>query len=163
MIGIISIFVLNEKILSSNMNQVSQHINYINHKIHYFDQTINLIVDLGNKKESSNDHSYPKLTDLQNKLLMITSDTPEKDISNYENKTITRKVRNYYVKYYYALFSCSIHAMYNRVHSDQSKHLTLNHTLLQLVHVLAIKYFILIISLKNLSINYMSVQMNITM
>ena len=48
MSGVIDFYFLNGRILSSDMKQLSQHINYNNHNIHYFDQTSKVIVDLNN-------------------------------------------------------------------------------------------------------------------
>ena len=82
MAGAITYFVLNNKILSSHLKQLIQHINSTNHNIHYFDQIIKVDVNLGDNKGVSNYDSYSELIDLQNTLLMIVFDTPEKDVSN---------------------------------------------------------------------------------
>ena len=52
---------------------------------------------------------------------MSIVDIPEKDLSNVDRKSDTRKVRTSSVKSSSTLFSCSIHAMYNRVHCDQKQ------------------------------------------
>ena len=50
MAGVIVIFVLNDKKLSSHMVQISEHINSSNSKIHSYYQMRKIIVNLGNKK-----------------------------------------------------------------------------------------------------------------
>ena len=78
-----------------------------------------IIVILGINKDKNNDNSYPQLTLLQNYLLMGIVDTPEKDLSNVEGKYDKRKLRTPSVNSYSILFSCLLHAMYNRVHRAQ--------------------------------------------
>ena len=50
MAGIIVFFVINETELSSYLAQISKHINPPNNKIHSYDQKVNIIVNLSNKK-----------------------------------------------------------------------------------------------------------------
>ena len=64
------------------MAQISEHINSTNHKIHYYDQTIKNIVNLGNKKGKKKDNASPQLSCLHNSLLMSIVETPEKYLSN---------------------------------------------------------------------------------
>ena len=56
---------------------------------------------------------------------MIIVETPEKNVSHSEMKKFTGKVRKYSVNYSSALFSYSIYAIYNRVHSYQKQLLML--------------------------------------
>ena len=77
------------------MDQISEHINSSNNKIHSYDQMRKMVVNLGSKKGKNNYNSSPKLTCLQNSLLMSIVDTPEKDLSNFEGKYYMRKVRTY--------------------------------------------------------------------
>ena len=56
---------------------------------------------------------------------MSIVDTPEKDISKVDRKLDKIKIRKYSIKSSSILFSCSIRAMYNIVHSAQNKRLTL--------------------------------------
>ena len=77
------------------MDQISEHINSSNNKIHSYDQMRKMVVNLGSKKGKNNYKSSPKLTCLQNSLLMSIVDTPEKDLSNFEGKYYMRKVRTY--------------------------------------------------------------------
>ena len=53
-------FVPNNKKLSSHMDQISEHINYSNHKINSHDQMIKMIVNLDIKKGENNDNSSPQ-------------------------------------------------------------------------------------------------------
>ena len=89
MAGVIAFFILIGKELSPHMKQLSENINSTKHKIHYFDQTSKMIVDLGDKKGVSNYESSSKLADIQNSLLMSIVYTTEKDISHSKkNKNI---------------------------------------------------------------------------
>ena len=56
---------------------------------------------------------------------MSIFDTPEKDVSNVDSKLDKRKLLTSSIKSSTKLFSCSIRAMYNRVHRAQNKHLVL--------------------------------------
>ena len=59
--------VLNDKKLSSHIDQTSQHINIKNHKIYSFYQMKKkLILHLGSQKGDTNDDSSLKLTDIYN-------------------------------------------------------------------------------------------------
>ena len=60
---------LNNKKLSSNMVQISEHINSSNHKIHSYDQMREIIVNLGSNKGKNNNNNSPQLTCLQSSLL----------------------------------------------------------------------------------------------
>ena len=73
----VDIFVLNDNTLSSHMAQTSQPSNLTNHKIHYCDQMIKMIVNLGSKKGDKNDDSSLKLTNLHNSVLIKIVDTNE--------------------------------------------------------------------------------------
>ena len=48
------------------MDRIIQHKNKINHKIHYYDQMIKMIVKLGINKGDTNYESSPKFTDINN-------------------------------------------------------------------------------------------------
>ena len=50
MTGIIVIFFLKDNKLSSNMDQISEHINSSNNKIHSYDKISKIILNLGSKK-----------------------------------------------------------------------------------------------------------------
>ena len=56
---------------------------------------------------------------------MSIIDTPEKVVSNVDSKLDKRKIRTSSIKSSSALFSCSIRAMFNRLHRAQSKRLIL--------------------------------------
>ena len=101
------------------MDQISEHINSSNHKIHSYDKMSKMIVNLGSKKCENNENSLPHLTLLQNLLLMRIVDTPEKGFLNVVSKFDMRKVRKYSVNSSSTLFSCSMPAMYNRVNGAQ--------------------------------------------
>ena len=59
MAGIIAIFVLNDKKLSSHMAQISEHINSPNHNICSCDKIIKIIVNLDSKNfENNNNFTY---------------------------------------------------------------------------------------------------------
>ena len=68
------------------MAQISDGNNSTNHKIHSYDQTRKMIINLGSWKVKNNKNSSPQLTRLHNSLLMRIFDTPEKDLSNVEGK-----------------------------------------------------------------------------
>ena len=57
------------------MDNMNQHINSYNKKTHSYDQMRKIIVNLVINKNSEKNDSYPKLTHLQNILLMIIVDT----------------------------------------------------------------------------------------
>ena len=84
-----------------------------------------IIVNLGSKGGDNNYNSSPQVSRLNNSLLMSIIDTPEKDLSNSEGKSVTRKFLTSLVESYSTLFSCSVRAMYNRVNSDQNQRLKL--------------------------------------
>ena len=104
-INILDFFVLNDTKLSSHMAQISEQINSSNNKIHSYYQVIKMIVNLVSKKEENNDTSSCQLTCIKNSLLMSIVDTPEKDLSNVDQKYYTRKVRTSSVKSSSTLFS----------------------------------------------------------
>ena len=74
------------------MAQISEHINFSNKKNHSFDQTSEMIVNLGSKKSKNYNTSIFQLTRLYNFSLMSIVDTPEKDLSNVDQKSDMRKV-----------------------------------------------------------------------
>ena len=103
MAGIINFF-LNDKKLSSHMDQTSEHINSSNHKIYSYGQMRNIIVNLGIIKwEDSNKSTY-QLNHLHNLLLMSIVDTPEKSVSNVVRKLDKRKIRTSSIKSSSTLF-----------------------------------------------------------
>ena len=55
----ITVFFLSDKTMSSHMDQISENINYSNHKIHSYDQMSKIVVNLGSKKceDKKNPHS----------------------------------------------------------------------------------------------------------
>ena len=63
------------------MDQIIEHTNYLNHKIHSYNQMIKNIVNLGSKKCKNNNNSTCQLNHPQNLLLMSIVDTPEKGVS----------------------------------------------------------------------------------
>ena len=125
MAGIIVIIVLNDKKLSSHMGDIGEHINHSNHKIHSYDKSRKIIVNLGNEKYEYNNNSTYQSNHIQNSLLMIIVNTPENDASKLDSKLDKRELRTYSIKSLSMLFSCSIRAMYNRFHRDQNKRLML--------------------------------------
>ena len=67
-----------------------------------------------------NDNSSPKLTHLQNKLLMRIFEALKNYLSHGEGKPVTRKVHSSST-----LFLCSVRTIYNRVHCELNKSLML--------------------------------------
>ena len=88
------------------MDQVSENINYTNHKIHSYDQMRIMVVNLGGKKVDDYKKSSTKLSCPQNSLLMIIVDTTEKGLYNVEGKSDTSKVRTYSLKSISTIFAC---------------------------------------------------------
>ena len=86
---------------------------------------IKIIINLGSKKCEDKNKSTCQLNHLQTSLLMIIVNTPEKDVSKIDRKLDKRKIRTSSINSSSALFSCSIRAMYNRVHRAQNKSLIL--------------------------------------
>ena len=126
MVGIIFFFFINDKKLSSHMDQISEHINFSNHKIHSYDKMSKMIVNLGsNKFENNNNNSSWQLTCLHNSSLMIIVNTPENGLSNVDQKYYMIKVRTSSVKSSSTLFSCSICIIYNRGNSAEKQRLVL--------------------------------------
>ena len=80
------------------MDQISEHINSSNQKIHSYDQMRKNIVNLGSNTCEENNNSTLQLNHLQNSLLMNIVDTPENDVSNFYRKLDNRKVRIYSIK-----------------------------------------------------------------
>ena len=66
---IVIFFVLNEKKFSSHMYQISEHINYSNHKNYSYDKMRKMIVNLGSKKCKNYNNYIYKLSCLHNLLL----------------------------------------------------------------------------------------------
>ena len=58
-------------------------------------------------------------------VLMSIFDTPEKDVSNFNRKVYKINARTPLIKSSLTLFSCLIHAIYNRVHRAKNKRLIL--------------------------------------
>ena len=61
MAGTIVIFFLNDKKLSSNMNQISEYINDSNQNIHSYDKMNKIIVNLGSKKYKTKKTTHANL------------------------------------------------------------------------------------------------------
>ena len=119
-------FFINDKKLSSHMAQISEHINSSNHNIHYYDQMGKMIINLGNIKcKNNNNNSKFHINHVQKYLLMSIVDTPGKYVPYIDSKLDRRKVRSYYINSSSELFSCSIRAIYNRVHRTQNQYLML--------------------------------------
>ena len=115
--GIIVIFVLNDKKLSSHIDNISKHINSSNHKIHYHDQMRKMIFNLSIKEcENKNNNSTCQINNRQNILLMSSVEIPQNNVSNVDRKLDKRKMRNYSINSSSTLFYCSISSIYNRVH-----------------------------------------------
>ena len=74
-----------------------------------------IIIFLVSKNGDNDDNSSPQLSHQHNSLIMSIVDTPEKDSSNVEGKSHTRKVHTSLVKPSSTLFSYSVRTMYNRV------------------------------------------------
>ena len=125
MAGIIVIFVINDTKMSSHMDQISEHINSSNQKIHSYQQMGTMIFNLSNKKFKRNNNSTGHLNNIQKSLLMSIVDTPKKDVSNVDRKLYRRKIRKSLIKLSSTLFYFSIRAMYNIVHCAQNQCLTL--------------------------------------
>ena len=106
MAGVVDFFILNSKILSTHLDQISHHINSTNHNIYSYDQISKIIINLGKKKGDNNDKSSPKLTDLQNYLSMIIFGTPKNDVYQAKRNELTRKMCTYYVNSSSSLFLC---------------------------------------------------------
>ena len=79
-------FVLNDKKISPHMVQISEHIDSSNHKIDSRDKMRKIVINLVSKKVENNDNSSCQLTCLQNSLIISIVDTPEKDLSNVDQK-----------------------------------------------------------------------------
>ena len=102
--------------LLPQMAQISEQINFSNHKIYSYDQISETIVNLGSNKYEDNNNSTLQLNHLQNSLLISIVDTPEKDVSKVDRKLDKRKIRTSSIKSSSTLFHCSIRAMYNKFH-----------------------------------------------
>ena len=74
------------------MDQISEHTNSSNHKIHSRDQMFKIILNLGNNKCENNNNSKFHINHIQKSLLMSIVDTPEKNVSNVESKLYKRNV-----------------------------------------------------------------------
>ena len=97
-------FVIGNKKFSSHMDQISEHINSSNHKIHSYDQIRKSIVNLGSNKCENNNNSTFQISCLQNLLLMSIFDTPEKYLSNVDCKSDMIKVRTSSVSHHQQTF-----------------------------------------------------------
>ena len=63
--GIINIFLINVKKLSSHMDHISEHIHSLNQKIHSHDQMGEIIVNLCNKKYENKNNSTAHINFIQ--------------------------------------------------------------------------------------------------
>ena len=87
---------------------------------------------------------------------MIIVDTPENDVSNVDRKVDKRKIHISLINSPSTLFSCSIHAMYNRAHRAQNQCLTLKSFIPAInISIFTKKHYENIFS-ENLSMNYMT-------
>ena len=66
MANIIVIFLIDEMKLSSNMDEISEHINSTNHKIHSYHQMGKMIVNLNKKKCENKNNSTEYLNQIIN-------------------------------------------------------------------------------------------------
>ena len=82
---------------------------------------IKMIIKISRKKGNRNYFSSTEITHINNTLLIRVFETPEKYLSHGEEKSVTRKVSTYSVKSYSTVFSCSLHAMHNRVYHAQKQ------------------------------------------
>ena len=82
------------------MDQISEHINSSNNKIHSHDQMGKIIVNLVNNKCKNNNNSKGHLNHIQKLLLMSIVDTPEKDVSNVDRKLDKIKLRTSSINYF---------------------------------------------------------------
>ena len=98
MAGKIDIFVINDKKLSSQMAQISEHINSSNQKMHSYYNMGNVTVNWSNKKCKNNNNSTGHINHIQKPLLMNIVDTPEKDVSNFDSKVDKRRIRKSLIK-----------------------------------------------------------------
>ena len=98
------------------MAHISEHIKASNQNFHSYDNIIKTIVNLISNKFENNNNSKCQLNHHHNSLLMSIVDTPENDASNIDRKLDKRRLCTSLMKASSTLFSCSIHAMYNRVH-----------------------------------------------
>ena len=80
------------------MDKISEQINFTNNKIHSYDKTRKIIVNLGSKKCDNSDNYSHKISHIQNSLLMSIFETNDKDLYDTGGKENTRKVRKYSVK-----------------------------------------------------------------
>ena len=102
-------------------------------KIHSYDKTNKMIVNLGSKKYEDKNNSTCQLNHLQNLLSMSIVDTPERDVSKVDRKLYKRKIRTSSIKSSSTSFSCSIRSVYNRFYSGK-KVSCWSHILLGLIH-----------------------------
>ena len=95
------------------------------------------------------------INNIQKVLLISIVDTPEKDVSNVDGKLDNIKIRTSLIKSSSTLISCSIRAMYNRVHCAQNQRLMLKSVIPAINTSIFPKNMMKIYFLKNLSMNYM--------
>ena len=74
------------------MDQITEHINSSNQKIHSCDKMRKMTVNLGSNKFENNNNSTCQLIRLHNSLLMNIFDTPEKDLSNVYLEILHNKI-----------------------------------------------------------------------
>ena len=80
------------------MDQISEHINSSNHKIHFYDQMGKMILKLSNKKCKNNNKATGQINQIPKSLLMRIFDTPENYLSNVDRKLDKRKIRTSLIK-----------------------------------------------------------------
>ena len=103
------------------MDQISNHINSSNHRIHIYDIMIKKYCYLVSKKGKDNYNYSFQLTSLHNSLLMSVFNFIEKDLSNADGKSDVRKLYKSLAKSSSSLFSCSVHTIYNIVNRAQKQ------------------------------------------
>ena len=95
------------------MDQISEHINSSDYKIHFYGLMGKMIGNLSNRKCNNNNKSIGHLNQSHKSLLMSIFETPEKDASNVDWKVDKRKIRSSLINSSSTLFSFSICPMYN--------------------------------------------------
>ena len=88
------------------MDNISEHMNYKNHKIHSYYQMSKFIVNVGSNTYDNMNSSSPHISCIHNSLLMRIVETTKNDLSHVEGKLVTGKIFKYSVKPSSTLSSC---------------------------------------------------------
>ena len=124
MTGIIVIFFINGKKLSSHMAQISEKLtSQIKNPLPWSSEKNDF--NLGSKKCKNNNNSTCQINHIQFFLLISIVDTLEKDVSNIDRKLYKKQMYTSSINSSSTLFYCSIRVMYIIVHRDQNKCLML--------------------------------------